>query len=239
VNWSHPVLRWMGKKGILPIGSFRSENFQQEVYIRNLMKDVKNRISLHTPLKEIHFLIVDLETTGFRPWRGDEIISIGSVPVIQGEVQEEQLFHTYVRPLRQIPENISRLTGITMRDVEDAPSIEQALKTWLSHIHGTTLVAYGAKHDMAFLQTAMSKCWGTRLTNRVLDGYQIARWLHSDWGEHPLERVLSYYGIPVHRRHTADGDALMTARLWSIWIQVFMEKGVKTLEDLYVALSQK
>lgn len=238
MNWNHPILRWMGKKGILPIGSVRSENLQQEVYIRTLMKDVKNRIQLDVHLLEIRYLVIDLETTGFRPWNGDEIIAIGSVPVDQGEVQDDKLFHTFVRPLRSIPEPISELTGITIRDVEKAPSIEQALKKWLPHAHGAILVAYGAKHDMAFLQTSMSKCWGTRLSNRVIDVYQIAQWLHPTWQDHSLERALIHYDIPIERRHTADGDAMMTARLWSKWLALMIDKGIETLEDLYVAMSR-
>nr|WP_232345335.1 exonuclease domain-containing protein [Paenactinomyces guangxiensis] len=202
------------------------------------MKDVKNRTQLDTPLQNIPFLVIDLETTGFRPWKGDEIISIGTVPVEQGCVCDEKLFHTYVCPLRPIPVTISQLTGITMQDVKKAPPIEQVLKTWLPDVHGTTLVAYGAKHDIAFLQAAMSKYLGTRLTNRVIDVYQIACWLHPNWSDHSLDRALLTYGIPIEKRHSADGDALMTAKLWVKWIQVLIEKGIQTMEDLYIELSK-
>jgi DNA polymerase-3 subunit epsilon len=228
----------MGKKGILPGASLRGDNFQQEVYIRSLLKDVKNRVQLDTNLHQIRFLVIDLETTGFRHWQGDEIISIGAVPVEQGKVHSEQIFHTYVRPLRAIPESITQLTGITMDDVKEAPELEQALKAWLSCVHGSTLVAYGVQHDLGFLQPAMSKYWGTRLHNRVIDAYQIAQWLHPTWEDHSLERALINYDIRIEKRHTADGDALMTAKLWANWIEILIEKGLQTLEDLYVAMSR-
>src|SRR5690606_566800 len=118
------------------------------------------RVSLDASLSEIRYVVFDLETTGFRPWRGDEILSIGSVPVEYMKVIKEELFHALVRPERKIPQTVEKLTGITWEDVEQQPSIEKVLRKWIFQIQGVTLVAYGAKHDLSFLQSFMSRCFG-------------------------------------------------------------------------------
>ncbi|WP_229751854.1 exonuclease domain-containing protein [Marinithermofilum abyssi] len=236
MDWNHPVLRWVRKRG-LSLGGVNSGDWNQEAFIRSTIKDAKNRIDLATPLRETLFVVVDLETTGFDPAGGDEIIAIGAVKVKNGSMQDANRFHTLVHPGCEIPSRITRLTGISDVDVQDAPSIRTALESWLRFVGNGTLVAYGAHHDQAFIQSAMMRCWGTRLNHRMIDAWRVAQCLHPEWQEHTLDYALAMYDIPIQGRHTADGDAWMTARLWEGFIQRCSELNLKMLEDLYARIA--
>lgn len=231
----HPWIRWLSKMGIHP-RSWKMNGFQQAAYIRSMIKDTKNRVSLDTPLTDIRYVVFDLETTGFRPWHGDEILSIGSVPVECMKVIKEEIFHSLVRPKGTIPQTVEALTGISWEKVKDQPSIETVLKEWLFRIRGVTLVAYGAKHDLNFLHSTMSRCFGLKVHHRVIDLYQIIRWLHPNWSNYSLNYVLEFYDIPIQGRHTALGDAMMTADLWVKVLHLLIEKKIDRLKDLYCVL---
>ncbi|PTM58878.1 exonuclease domain-containing protein [Desmospora activa] len=215
-----------------------SQSFQQEAWVRSLIKDVKNQEQLSTPLQELTFVVVDLETTGFRPHHGDEIIAIGAVKVENGKVLPDSPFHTLVRPQGGIPDVVVRLTGITEEDVQSAPSLAEALQSWLEFTGSSILVAYGAGLDSSFLKVGLKKTWGITLEHRFLDVWQFARWFHSEFSDHSLERLLHHYKIPIRGRHTADGDAWMTARLWEEMLQGFQRHQLQNLSQLYAALNQ-
>ncbi|MBD1373919.1 3'-5' exonuclease [Hazenella sp. IB182357] len=236
---NHPVLSWMGKRGWLPFGGSNKMDGSLLAYRRRLLKDVKNRAPISTKLTDMPFVVLDIETTGFRYGQGDEIISIGAMAMQKKcALHEQELFHSYVKPLQVIPQVITDLTGITEKDVAEAPGLEQAMKSLLAIVHGKTIVAYGAQHDMGFLQLATSKYWGIKIQNRVIDAYRVAKWLHPEWSEHTLDRALHHYDIPIRGRHTADGDTRMTAYLWQKWLGEMEKRKLDTLEDLYLALSR-
>jgi DNA polymerase-3 subunit epsilon len=122
---------------------------------------------LGTPLHEITFVVVDLETTGGSP-AAAEITEIGAVKVRGGEILGE--FQTLVDPGVPIPPFISVLTGISDRTVAGAPRLASALPAFLEFVgstDGTVLVAHNAPFDMAFLKA------GCAATNREWPGHQV------------------------------------------------------------------
>src|SRR3954465_15751503 len=106
---------------------------------------------LGDPLREITFVVVDLETTGGSAVT-ESITEIGAVKVRGGEVLGE--FATLVDPGRTIPPQITLLTGITDYMVADAPRITAVLPPFLEFIRGTVLVAHNAGFDVGFLKAA-------------------------------------------------------------------------------------
>lgn len=113
-------------------------------------------------LREVTFVVVDLETTGARanpkcpgaPY--DAITEIGAVKVRGGEVLGE--FATLVNPGRAIPPQIVELTGITTAMVRDAPTIAAVLPMFLEFARGSILVAHNAGFDIGFLKAAAAQC---------------------------------------------------------------------------------
>ena len=105
---------------------------------------------LGTPLSEVSFVVVDLETTGGNPGT-DAITEVGAVRVRGGQVEGE--FATLVNPRQPIPPFIAALTGIRDAMVASAPPVEAVLPAFLEFARGRGVAGL---HDLreAFLQAA-------------------------------------------------------------------------------------
>src|SRR5664279_3363886 len=106
---------------------------------------------LGTALREVTFVVVDLETTGGSP-QSSAITEIGAVKTRGGEVLGE--FQTLVDPGGPIPPFIVALTGITDAMLIAAPRIEQVLPAFLEFLGDAVLVAHNAPFDVGFLKAA-------------------------------------------------------------------------------------
>ena len=104
---------------------------------------------LGTPLHDVTFVVVDLETTGGSA-SASSITEVGAVKVRGGEVLGE--FQTLVRPGESIPVFIQVLTGITDAMVAQAPRIESVLPAFLEFARDSVLVAHNAGFDVSFLK---------------------------------------------------------------------------------------
>lgn len=211
-------------------------NAQQVAFIKSMMKNQRSSSLLDIPLKELEIVVFDLETTGFSP-RQDEIISVGGVGVVGGEMTDET-FYSMVRPFKPVPPEIQKLTGITDQMVQEAPELIDVLHEFLGFVKKRVLIAHGTGHDKAFLNEALWKTSRIRLTHRVLDTLMIARWLLPDRESYCLDSLLETYDIPITRRHHALEDSKMTARLWKCFLNEILRRQVTTLGDLYAYLSR-
>ncbi|MFI2858500.1 exonuclease domain-containing protein [Paenibacillus sp. JSM ZJ436] len=212
---------------------------QQIAFIRSQMRDQRRPEVLGTPLKELETVVFDLETTGFSYQHGDVILSFGAVKTHGTTILQDQCFHLVVNSGAAVPSDITRLTGITQSMVDDAVPLTEGLHDFMAFVEGRVLIAHAAGHDKAFLNAALWKTSKVRLTHRLLDTMMIARQLYPDLPEHSLDLLLHQAGIPIEGRHDALKDALMTARLWTSYIEAVQEEeGVGTLGDLYMYLSR-
>jgi DNA polymerase-3 subunit epsilon len=170
-----------------------------------------------TPWRRARFSAVDLETTGLDPHR-DEIISFASVPVEQGRVVVGEVCTAIVRP-RRMPEAATiRIHGLRPADLVGAPALADAIEPIVESLTGRVVVAHSAWVERAFLGAALREV-GLRLAEPVLDTAGIAsHLLGAGAGEKERSLELSEtarrLGLPVHRPHHADGDALTTAQLF-------------------------
>ena len=117
---------------------------------------------LGTPLADVTFCVLDLETTGTSAERCG-ITEIGAVVVRGGEVLAT--FSTLVNPGVAIPPEITVLTGITEAMVLPAPRIEQVLPSLLELLGGAVIVGHNVRFDMSFLQAAMQRSGRPRLAH--------------------------------------------------------------------------
>lgn len=173
--------------------------------------------AMSTPWRELDFTVVDLETTGLNPSR-DEIVSYATVTVSHGKVTLADARYELVRPRRMPGEDTSRIHGLREADLIGAPPLEDHLDGLLGALTGRILVAHVAAIEKGFLEAALATS-GLRLRNRFVDTAKLASELSRLRGERPpetepvgLSELARSLGLPVHRRHTADGDALTTAQ---------------------------
>lgn len=215
-----------------------SSNAQQMAFIRSMSRDQRRESVLETPLNELEAVVFDLETTGFNPYNGDEILSIGGVRIRGGELEDANPFYRLVNPRRNVPKHIVELTGITNEMAEKAPDLMQVLHDFLDFVDKRVLIAHGSGHDKQFLNAALWKTSKVNLTHRVLDTMMVAKWLEPSRKSYGLDELLETYGIEVTHRHHALHDSVMTAKLWFEFLKIIQGKQVTTLGDLYAYLSR-
>lgn len=187
---------------------------------------------LGTPLSDVTFVVVDLETTGGRP-EAEGITEIGAVKVRGGEVVGE--FATLVNPGREIPVPIAILTGITTAMVFEAPRIAEVLPAFLEFL-GTddVLVAHNARFDVGFLKAA---CAGADLTwpaPDVVDTVKLARALVTadEAPNHKLASLAALFGTSTSPNHRALADARATVDVLHALLGRLGGLGVTSREDL-------
>lgn len=109
-------------------------------------------------LDQLSCVVFDTETTGLSPARGDEIIAIGAVRLVNGRVLQDEYFEQLVKPCRAIPDSATRFHGISNEDVARAPEIGPVLRAFSRFIgEESVLVAHNAAFDMGFLRRAQAR----------------------------------------------------------------------------------
>lgn len=226
--------------GITPAvaSMFDPQNAQQMAFIRSVMKEQRKNSMYDIPLQQLETVVFDLETTGFSPYNGDEIISIGAVGMTGGQIIGEQSYYSLVKPGKTIPDEVVRLTGIDNEEAKQAPELIAVLKQFLEFINHRVLVVHGSGHDKHFLNSALWKTSKVNLSHRFIDCLILAQRLEPKRGSYDLDSLLHGYGIQVSGRHHALGDAEMTAQLWTCMLGEAMRRDVNTLGDLYDFLSR-
>ncbi|HZN15460.1 MAG TPA: DEDD exonuclease domain-containing protein [Acidimicrobiales bacterium] len=186
---------------------------------------------LGTPLCDVTFVVLDLETTGGSANGGDMITEVGAAKYRGGECLGT--FATLVNPDREIPPSITYLTGITEAMVLPAPRIEEVLPAFLEFAGDAVLVGHNVRFDMSFLQAAMQRTHRPRITNRVIDTCALARRLVSD--EVPnckLSTLARHFRTSHTPTHRALDDTLATAELLHSLLERAGSLGVTALDDL-------
>jgi DNA polymerase III subunit epsilon len=186
---------------------------------------------LGTPLVDVEFVVLDLETTGGSP-ANDRITEVGAVKIRGGEVIGT--FQTLVNPGVPIPPLISALTGITDPMVADQEPIEVVLPCLLEFLGGAVLVAHNASFDRRFVQANLERHGYQRLTNRVVCTARLARKLlpRDEVPNVRLATLAAYLGATVAPCHRALTDARATVDVFHSLLEQAGSYGVLALEDL-------
>jgi DNA polymerase III alpha subunit (gram-positive type) len=161
----------------------------------------------------MNLVIFDLETTGFSP-RYHEIIQIAAIRMRHGEIVAADRFETFVRPERDIPDEITELTGITDRDVANAPEAPKALMALSRFVGDDTLIAHnGRRFDLPFVR---EYCIRHQLPLRevpFIDSMTFSRRIWVNERSHNLDAVIERLDLSTKglRRHDARGDVWILA----------------------------
>jgi DNA polymerase-3 subunit epsilon len=185
---------------------------------------------LATPLWEVTFVVVDLETTGGSP-ATDRITEIGALKVRGGELLAR--FETLVNPGVPIPPLITTLTGITEAMVLPAPEVREVLPAFLEFTRGAVIVGHNVRFDWSFLNAALIAHGYHRLPNRRVDTLGLARRLvHDELPNHRLHTLAAYFHATTEPVHRAYADAAATVEVFHSLLEHAGTYGVLGLDDL-------
>lgn len=172
-----------------------------------------------------NYVIFDLETTGIST-RDDAIIEISAIKVIGHEPGEE--FSALVNPLRHIPEEASRVNGITDEMVRDALPLKEVLPAFLSFIGEEILVGHNIHtFDMIFLRQAAKELLHKELENDYIDTLSMARACLPELSRHRLVDVASYFSIATAGAHRAFNDCVMNQKCYEELGKLLKEDSVE------------
>ncbi len=180
-----------------------------------------------TPLSELCYAVVDVETTGGSYGHGHRMTEIAIYEVRCGVVEDE--YRSLVNPGRSIPRHIAALTGINDRMVASAPFFDHIAADVLERLEGRIFVAHNVRFDWGWVSRQLAEALGEVPDVERLCTVQMARRLLPRLRRRNLDEVARHYGIDVADRHRAHGDALATAR---ILIRLLDEAGREGLADL-------
>ena len=188
-------------------------------------------------LGKLSYTVFDTETTGLHPSQGDEIIQIGATRCVNGKLLRHESFEQLVNPGRLIPAASIPIHGITQAMVQGQPGIAEVLPAFYTFAHDTVLVAHNAAFDMKFLQL-QEKNTGLVFSQPVLDTLLLSAVVHPNQESHRLEAIAARFNVNVLGRHTALGDALVTAEIWLRLIPLLQAMGIHTLRQAREAAQQ-
>ncbi|HRV79055.1 MAG TPA: exonuclease domain-containing protein [Thauera sp.] len=181
-------------------------------------------------LSELSYTVFDTETTGLNPSQGDEIIQIGATRILNGKLLRAESFEQLVDPERPLAPESAKIHGITSEMLRGQPTIDKVLPAFHAFSADTVLIAHNAAFDMRFLQLKEEQT-GLRFDHPVIDTLLLSAVVHPNQESHRLEAIAERLGLTIIGRHTALGDAIVTAEVFLKLIPLLAEKGIRTLRD--------
>jgi DNA polymerase-3 subunit epsilon len=180
------------------------------------------------PLGELTYTVFDTETTGLEPSAGDEIIQIGATRIVAAKLRRQECFDQLVDPQRSLSAAGIAIHGIEPAALRGQPLIASVLPAFHAFAQDTVLVAHNAAFDMRFLQLKEAAT-GVRFEQPVLDTLLLSAVIHPQQESHRLEAIAERLGVPVLGRHTALGDAMVTAEVFLKMLPLLRALGITTL----------
>lgn len=186
------------------------------------------------PLREITLTAFDTETTGLDPSGGDEIIWLGAVRIVNGRLLRRESFDEPVASARRIAPEATAVHGVTAEMIAAAAGPEEVVPRFLRFAEGSVLLGHNAAFDLRLLELLEPRT-GARFTNPVLDTLLLSALCAPEQEDHTLEGLAGRLGIPVVARHSALGDALLTAEAFLRLVPLLEERGIRTLGEARAA----
>lgn len=192
-----------------------------------------------TPVAQVRFVVLDTEATGLDTKR-DRIITIGAVAVRADEIDLADAFEAMLK----IAHNQSAVTvhGITRDEAQDGMDEREALAAFLGYLGDGVIVGHHIGFDIEMLNQACQRHFQVDLRNRRLDTMDLTLHLQDsgafDTDHAPrgfsLDALCALFGVEPRDRHTAGGDAFITALVFLRLLRLARKCGRHRLADLTV-----
>lgn len=190
---------------------------------------------LKTGIAEQTFTVLDCETTGLE--KSDSIITIGAVKVEGADIALSSVLDQHY-PVERIEQaEVHGELGVS----EHSKSPDELLDDLFTFIGSDPIVGHHISFDVGKInQVLQSRFGGLKLKNKVIDTFGMIRRLDPASMERnvagqdsfQLDSLCKKYDIPVENRHTALGDAFMTAQLFIRLSHQAQKRGIKLVKEL-------
>ncbi len=180
----------------------------------------------------VEWALIDIETTGTRAV-SDHIIEIAIVVLREFKIIEQ--WQSLIKPPIAIPLSIQSLTGITPKNLTNAPTFDEIAITIFNKLKNRLFVAHNARFDYAFIKNSLKR-YGIIFNAKTLCTVKLSRCLFPDEKRHNMDILIKRLNLKVSTRHRALGDVLLLQQFIEICRTKF---GDKNLYNTIVTLIKK
>ncbi|TFV95630.1 3'-5' exonuclease [Algoriphagus kandeliae] len=216
---------------------FRSESKKQD-FVEEYLRLFEKPIPGIRKITQLDFVVLDTETTGLDP-KNDYVISFGGIKIQKGKILVETAIEWYPESPKEGADT-AMIHGLVNRENLLRPKVFS--EKLLEYIGPSILVGHHLNFDLEMLQKIGSSSGLKNFRNPSLDTLELAVRLehgpHVNWQEIPmkeysLDALCERYQIPSDDRHTAGGDAFLTAQLLLKLLKVAEKKGIVNYQQLF------
>lgn len=186
----------------------------------------------HTPLDDLPVLVFDAESTGLDV-KKDRMVQMGGVRLHGGRIFQIATVDRLINPERGIPSTSTAVHGISDLMVAHAPAFAAVWPCLEPLMRGAVLIGHNIGFDLALLERECTLAEIPFVPPPTLDTLLLAGLLLPDIGQLSLDNVAGALGVDVHGRHTALGDALVTAEVYVRMIPLLQANGIHTYADAF------
>ncbi|MDI1343148.1 MAG: DUF294 nucleotidyltransferase-like domain-containing protein [Pseudolabrys sp.] len=183
-----------------------------------------------TPLISLDAFVIDTETTGLEPAKA-RIVEIGAVPLKGGKLVESAGFRQLVDPGIPIPEAAARIHKIDDAMVANAPAFVAAWPQMAAALSDAILIGHTLGFDLAVFKRECERAGLPWTAPRTLDTRLLAQVAEPNLGGYTLEHLASWLGVTVEARHSALGDAILTAKIFLALLPKLRAGNIRTLAE--------
>lgn len=176
------------------------------------------------------YAVVDLETTNANWHDNGRIIQFGCALIEDGEIVK--IYNQKINPQVPIPSRITALTGLSDEDVRDSPTFEEMAPKIFKLLKNKVFIAHNVNFDFTFLNREFKRIGMNELNIKAIDTVELSQILFPTISSYKLQDLTGYLSIQHDNPHSADSDALVTAKLFLIIIKRLEELPIQTLKLL-------
>lgn len=186
-------------------------------YINNICSRYRTECDMNVSLEDAVFSVIDTETTGL-DLNTAKIINIAAVKVQNFKIID--FYNAFINPGIEIPKESIKWHGITDDMVVDKPSAAEVMPDFLNFVGSSILIGHHVNFDVKMINKEMKESFGCDITNPWLDTMLIyTRSIIKKDAHVSLDYLFDIYKVTCNGRHTALGDALATAEVFTKMIQ--------------------
>ncbi|MCW2119795.1 PolC-type DNA polymerase III [Flavobacterium sp. 7A] len=187
----------------------------------------------YNSFEDIRFVVLDTETTGF-DYEKDRILCIGAVAIKNNKIQVADSFEVYIKQ-DVFNKDTVKIHGIRRDGTEVKVSEEEALIQFLDYLDDAIIVAHHTKFDITMINKALRRIGGGTIRSKQLDTNFIHKKMAP--GDNfqkmfSLDELCEIYNVKKQDRHTALGDALITAYLFLKLTYKYKKNNVLDIDGL-------
>lgn len=205
---------------------------QQPEYWKKYISKVEN-CTKYSDFNKIRFVALDTETTGFN-FDEDRVLSIGAVALQGNKIMVSDSFEIYIKQDIYKKESV-KIHGIRRTGTEEKIEEEAALILFLEYLNDAVILAHHTSFDVTMINQALRRYNIGPLISKSLDTNYIHKKMNTDIEfskTFTLDELCIIYNVNPHDRHTASGDALITAQIFLKQLGKYKKNNALNLQDL-------